>query len=511
VPPFAQRVRLGALIFGLSIPLTLVLFILFPRIEGPLWGLPNDANAGKTGLSPTMSPGSISDLAQSDEIAFRVKFFDPPPSQANLYWRALVLDTYDGRTWTHSQSNRPNYRTANLDARGTGIKYQVTLEPTGQRWLYAIDMPRTVPALPDNPVAITRDMQVRTAHPINTRLRYDALSFVDYDLDAGETPEALREWLQLPPDYNPQTLAFAEQMRSQSNDDGFLVNAVLNFFRKQGFRYTLQPPLLGENSIDEFLFTTQAGFCEHYAGSFVFLMRAMGIPARVVNGYQGGEVNPVDGFMQIRQSDAHAWAEVWLPRRGWVRVDPTAAVAPERVQKNLASVIPRTTLGGLIKLSNAKDSWLSKWRFNTAAINNAWNQWVLNYSPEKQRNFLQALGFENADWQTMITLMAALGGAVVMLMAIPLVMKRQKVDPLQALYNFLCQQLARSGYPREKHEGPRDYRLRVTAANSTLAPARKSAVDRFLKLYESLRYAPMAPQQIKGGVAQLKSLLSECK
>jgi hypothetical protein len=273
----------------------------------------------------------------------------------------------------------------------------------------------------------------------------------------------------------------------------------------------LQPPLLGDDAIDEFLFSTQAGFCEHYAGAFVFLMRAMGVPARVVTGYQGGEINPVDGYLEVRQADAHAWAEIWLDQRGWVRYDPTAAVAPERVQKSLVSVIPRTTLGGLITLHPGKESILSKLRFNWEAVNNAWNQWVLNYSPEKQKSFLQSLGLKDVEWENMIKLMTIIGAAVVGLMSLPLMLNRQKKDPLLNVYLTLCQVMARAGYPREKHEGPRDYRLRLTADVSKLTPTRKNAVDRFLRLYESLRYADLQAQQSKSGFTQLKSLLSECK
>jgi len=511
IPPFAKRLRLGALIFALSIPLTLVLFILFPRIEGPLWGLPNDANSGRTGLSDSMAPGSITDLAQSDDIAFRVKFIDPPPPQSKLYWRALVFDNYDGRTWTYRQEKRPLFGKPDVSLRGSGIRYQVTQEPTGQRWLFALDLPRAVPTLPGNSATFSKDMQVLALRPVNERLRYDVTSFIDYDLQPNEAKTDLRNWLQLPPGFDPKSLAFAAKLRAQSSDNAVIADTLLKFFHGQNFSYTLQPPLLGDNAIDEFLFTTQAGFCEHYAGSFVFLMRAAGIPARVVTGYQGGEINPVDGYMEVRQSDAHAWAEVWLAQRGWVRFDPTAAVAPERIQKNLTSIIPRTTLGGLINLRGGKGSWLSKLRFDWGAVNNAWNQWVLNYSPEKQKNFLQSLGFKDVDWQTLILLMSVIGFAVVAVITVPLVMHRQKVDPVQALYHFLCQQLARSGYAREKHEGPRDYRLRLTAADSSLPPARKLAVERFLKHYESLRYATTDPQQTKSGLSQLKTLLAECK
>jgi transglutaminase-like putative cysteine protease len=511
VPPFAKRLRLGALIFALAVPLALVLFILFPRIEGPLWGLPNDAGATKTGLSSTMAPGSISDLAQSDEIAFRAKFIDPAPPQDKLYWRALVLDNYDGRTWTQNPDKRKADIKPEVSLQGSGVRYEVTLEPTGQHWIFAIDLPRTTLVVPGNLVKFSSDMQAWATTPIDKRARYLATSFIDYRLQADAPKSAMRAWLQLPPGFNPKTLEFAAKLRTDSASDAAAVESVLRFFRTQNFSYTLQPPLLGENAVDEFLFATRAGFCEHYAGAFVFLMRAAGIPARVVNGYQGGEINPVDGYMEIRQADAHAWAEVWLEQRGWVRIDPTAAVAPERVQKNLVSVIPRRIFGGLINLNSGKESWLSKWRFNWGAINNAWNQWVLNYSTEKQKSFLQSLGFENVDWQTMILLMTTLGGVVVAVIAVPLVYNRQKADPVQAVYDLLCRQLARVGYPRDKYEGPRAYRLRVTAADSSLTPARRLAVDRFLQLYESLRYAAQEPQQAKSGLARLKSLFSECK
>lgn len=511
VPSFATRLRLGALIFALAVPLTLVLFILFPRIQGPLWGLPGDASSGHTGLSDKMSPGSITDLAQSDDIAFRAKFIDPPPPQSKLYWRALIFNNYDGHTWTHGEDLRPQIGKPDLDVRGSALRYEVTQEATGQRWLFALDMPSALPKLPGNPVTFSRDMQVMALRAINERTRYDVTSYIDYTLQPTQTKNSMLEWLQLPINSNPQARAFAAKMRAQSTDHAVLANMLLQFFHGQHFSYTLQPPLLGDNAVDEFLFSTQAGFCEHYAGSFVFLMRAMGVPARVVTGYQGGEINPVDGYMEVRQSDAHAWAEVWLDQRGWVRYDPTAAVAPERVQRSLTSLIPRTTLGGLITLSGGKEGLLSKLRFDWGAVNNAWNQWVLNYSPEKQKSFLQSLGLKDVDWNTMIILMSVIGIIVVGVMGIPLMVRRQKVDPVQSLYLFLCQNMARAGYPRDKHEGPHDYRQRLTAADSSLPPARKQAVDRFLRLYTSLRYAEIKPQQAKSSFTQLKSLLAECK
>lgn len=511
VPSFGKRLRLGALIFGLSVPLTLLLFVLFPRIQGPLWGLPGDANAGRTGLSDSMSPGNIADLAQSDEVAFRVKFIDPPPPQSKLYWRAIVFDNYDGRVWTRRTDTPRFEKNGHLRLNGSGIRYQVTLEPSGRRWLFALDLPHDIPILPGNPTGRTADMQLLTMRPVNDRVRYDATSFVDYDLLAGDQPALLRNALQLPPGFNPKTLAFAAELRRQSGDAQQSIGAVLNFFRRQKFAYTLEPPLLGRNAVDEFLFTTQAGFCEHYSGAFVYLMRALGIPARVVTGYQGGEMNPVDGYMEVRQADAHAWAEVWLADRGWVRVDPTAAVAPERVQKHLSSVIPRTTLGGLIRLNSEQGSLLGTLRLNWGAVNNAWNQWVLSYSPEKQKSFLQSMGFENVDWKILTVLLSVLGAAVTAAIAVALVMHRQKPDPAQVLYASLCRHMERLGYPRAKHEGPRTYRQRLCGADSSLGEQRKAALARFLALYESIRYAPSEPRLPKKSISQLKSYLAECK
>lgn len=511
MPSFALRLRMGAMILGLAVPLSLVLFILFPRIEGPLWSIPGDGASGRTGLSDHMSPGSITDLAQSDDIAFRVKFTDHVPPQAKLYWRALIFDSYDGHTWTHNEDQRPQIGRPDLTVRGDAVRYQVTQEATGQRWLFALDLPHSLPTLQGNPVTFSKEMQSMALRPINDRVRYEFASYTDYALQPTQSRVNLLPMLQLPINSNPRARAFANQMRAQSSDGATLADNLLQYFHGQHFSYTLQPPLLGDDAIDEFLFSTQAGFCEHYAGAFVFLMRAMGVPARVVTGYQGGEINPVDGYLEVRQSDAHAWAEIWLDQRGWVRYDPTAAVAPQRVQRNLVSVIPRTTLGGLITLRPGKESLLSKLRFNWEAVNNAWNQWVLNYSPEKQKSFLQSLGLKNVEWEDMIKLMTIIGVGVVSVMSLPLMINRQKKDPLLNVYLSLCQAMARAGYPREKHEGPRAYRLRLTADNSKLTAARKSAVDRFLRLYESLRYADLQAQQSKSGFTQLKSLLSECK
>lgn len=519
-PPLKQRLAFGALIFALAAPLTLVLFILFPRIQGPLWSLPGDAQSGRSGLSESMAPGNISKLALSGDIAFRAKFADTVPEKSKLYWRGPVLGNYDGRTWTPLQANPPSRRPGTAQFRGAPVRYQVTLEPNGQRWIFALELPQSAPQLADNPTRISGDRQIVARQPIDQRVRYDAVSYIDFTLQPNESAAVLQEWLTLPPGFNPNTLAFAARLSNRSASNMEMVTAVLKFFREEKFSYTLEPPPLGKNAVDDFLFTTRAGFCEHYASAFVVLMRAVGIPARVVTGYQGGEINPVDGFMTVRQSDAHAWAEVWLENRGWMRVDPTAVISPERIERNLTSVIPPTVLGGLITLDVGQNSWLTKLqgvRQNWDAVTNAWNQGVLNYTPDRQKSFIQSLGFDNADWSTLTALMFGLGGAVMAIIAVPLIRNRPKIDPVDAIYSAFCRQMARYGYARAIHEGPRAYRLRLTATNVQLGQDKQAAVARFLTFYEAVRYAtpdttvPANKTAASAIISELKSLLSECR
>lgn len=508
VPPFKKRLRLGALIFVLAVPPMLMLFLLFPRIQGPLWGLPGDAHAGRSGLSDSMAPGNISSLALSDDIAFRVKFIDPAPPQAALYWRGIVLGNYDGRTWSALQPRVPHEQLT-LIPHGAPVRYQVTLEPHGRRWLFALEVPQAIPQLTGNPAGITGDLQLLAAQAINQRVRYDATSYVEGKLQANESALTLQDWLQLPPGFNPQTLAWAAQLRHQSDDDAVLVNSVLQFFRKQPFSYTLEPPLLGTHAVDDFLFSTRAGFCEHYASAFVVLMRALDIPARVVTGYQGGEINPVDGFMSVRQSDAHAWAEVWLKGSGWTRIDPTAAVAPNRIEMNLSRSVQRHGLSGLFAAGMDKTAWLGTLRINWDAMTNSWNQWVLNYNMAQQKNFLAWLGFDDVDWRTLASLMLGIGVLLTALMTVPLLWgQRPKIEPVDALYLALCQNMARRGHPRAIHEGPHAYGARLAAE---LAADRYLPIARFLALYEQARYGKNDAKSRSAMVSELKSQLTQCR
>lgn len=510
-PPLKQRLRLAATIFALAVPHTLVLFILFPRIQGPLWGLPGDAASGRSGLSETMEPGDIKNLALSDEVAFRVKFVDPVPARSKLYWRGIVLGNYDGRKWTQLQERGRLQQSIFIKPPGTLIRHQVTLEPNGRRWLFALELPQVAPKIDDNRARISPDFQLLSVVPINHRIRYSVASYVDFDMQPNESIDVLKQWLKLPGGFNPNTLQFAARLRASSSDNAQLVDTVLKFFREEKFSYTLSPPTLGREAVDDFLFTTRAGFCEHYASAFVVIMRAAGIPSRVVTGYQGGEINSVDGFMSVRQSDAHAWAEVWLENRGWVRVDPTAAVSPARIEMNLSSVIPRATFGGLLNLNVGRASWFSKLRMNLDALNNAWNQSILNYTPDRQRSFISSLGFDDVDWRTLTGLLLAFGTAALAIVVLPLLLHRKKIDPVDAVYSALCREMAKNGIVRPIYEGPRDFCARLAAPQSPLAVEKKAAAASFLKLYEAARYGVDGKMPQAAIVSRLKSLLVECK
>ncbi|MQR02531.1 DUF3488 domain-containing protein [Glaciimonas sp. GS1] len=555
-PSLIQRLRMAGFILALAVPLTFVLFIAFPRIQGPLWGLPSDAHGGRTGLSDSMSPGNISQLAQSDDVAFHINFFDPPPTPDLRYWRGAVFDRFDGRTWTQApqKASPPSTHNASNTAsiiapEKTRIRQKITMEASGQQWLFALETPVAAPILEDangnNQTTLTRYHEIVAEHVINERQRYDVTSYLDDHRNdsqalnnANETDQSLAQDLILPNDYNPRTMAFATALRQRYGDNTALINAVLHFFRNENFSYTLDPPLLGKNSVDDFLFSTRAGFCEHYSSAFVVLMRAAGIPARVVTGYQGGEINPIDGVMVVRQSDAHAWAEVWLQNRGWTRIDPTAAVAPSRIHLQRHAEAPASLLGELFDLAPVQNSWWKKLmgartdlQNRWDAISNGWTQWVLNYTPDRQKNLLQtilkAFNVQHAEqydgrrliWM-LLTLMLALGAVALCAVMLPLLLIARKTDPLDALYSALCKRMAKNGLAKKVHEGPATFRRRLCAPDSPLSPTAKDAVARFLKLYESLRYGETTDAKTNAGngassagyqFKKLKYLLSQCR
>jgi len=519
VPPLARRLRTSAKLFLLAAPLALLMFIGFPRVQGPLWGMPGDAHSGRSGISDSMAPGTLSSLAQSDEVAFRVRFLDQAPPQSQLYWRSIVLGDYDGRTWTRVPRRRGAQRAdIAISVRGQAVRHEVTMEPTGKRWLALLELTGPQFAVPGFNVRESDEMEQFTIEPVTRRVRYAASAYVDFQLQANDTPRNLARWLELPDGFNPRTLALAQQLKQAAPttadgqpDAAHLSRQVLAMFRRDSFNYTLQPPLAGRDMVDDFLFVGKAGFCEHFSGAYVVLMRAMGVPARVVTGYQGGEMNPLDGYLTVRQSDAHAWAEIWLPGDGWRRVDPTGAVAPERIARNLARALPAPSgfgFGQFIALQNDPDSWLAQLRFRYAALNNSWNQWVLDYNPDRQRSFLAELSAAFGTWRGAV---AGLGLALVCALAWLLHWRRQRrpAAPLDGLYQAFCRLQARHGYARRPDEGPLSYAARLR--DMPASAEKHAALETFLTLYGALKYGGAGAEQRTASLKTLKALLPLCR
>ena len=474
------HLRLSAFMLAQATPFMLVLFLLFPRVQGPLWGLPTDAYSGMTGLSDTMTPGSIGNLSLSGEIAFRVQFEGPqPPRSALLYWRGPVLRQFDGRTWRAGLHQTGDEIT--FTPTGESFQYAVTLEPHNKTWLFALELPGSVPA---NAV-ITSDQLLLSKIPVRSRLRYEVRSHPALRLGTDESASDLKSHLQLPAG-NPRTRALIAEWRRELVSNEKIIARMLDHFRKESFYYTLTPPLLGEQSVDDFLFGSRRGFCEHFASSFVFAMRTAGIPARVVTGYQGGEMNPIDGYMTVRQSDAHAWAEVWLEGSGWLRIDPTAAIAPSRIEVGLASAMAAGE--PLPFMVRADLTWLRSLRFRWEALSNSWNQWVLGYNPQRQREVLARLGLREPDWRAMTSIMAVLCGTLLLGLTVWAVRTRIRSDPAIRAWNKLSRKLARAGLERKAWEGPADYASRVAQARPELA----QSVGAIAALYIGLRYGRLS-------------------
>jgi transglutaminase-like putative cysteine protease len=490
----AGALRTSAVLMVQAAPLMFVLFLFFPRIQGPVFGFPQATSAGVSGLSDNMSPGDLAYLGLSDEVAFRVEFHTPVPKPAQLYWRGPVLWDFDGRTW--SMGTPPPPATRWHEARSEPIRYTVTLEPHHMRWLFAIDLPDGVPL----GATLTSDYQLLSRRPVRVRQRYEMRSHPGYRFGVEETPEALRRALRLPPGFNPRSVELARSIRARSSSDLEVVKNVLNIFRTQLFFYTLVPPELGRHSVDEFLFQTRRGFCEHYSSAFVVLMRAAGIPARVVTGYQGGEINPVGEYLIVRQSEAHAWAEVWIQGEGWLRVDPTSAVSPARIEVGVAAAVPQ---GDPLPLSVRGDlRFLKRLRFALDAVTNTWNQWVLGYTPDRQLRLMQRVGLGKPSWQTLTVVLMCVAGAVLLALAATILrrLRGAALDPAQRAYRRFCRKLARTGLTRAPAEGPHTFAQRVIEQRPGDAPRVLAITD----LYVGLRYGTAGERELRA----LRSLVS---
>lgn len=454
-PPLWHSARTALWMALLGAPIMALLFAFFPRLA-PLWGMPGDAMAGRSGLSNQMRVGTVSSLALDSSVAMRVQFLGERPPQQALYFRGPVLTVFDGREWRSGTADpfTPALPAA-LQVGAAAYAYRVTLEPHNRPWLLALDATPEAPKLAQGRARMQSDLQWALDRPVSDLLRYEAVAYPEFRHGPQRNHPGLLEALALPPGLNPRTQALAQEIRRNTPgaNTPALVQAVLQRLRTGGYSYTLEPGEYGLHTADEFWFDRKAGFCEHIASSFVLLMRAMGVPARIVTGYQGGEINALDGFLTVRQSDAHAWAEVWQADVGWVRVDPTSAVAPARTGSFQPLRAPAGALTSVVV--NVSPALAAQLRALWEATNNRWNQWVLNYSQAKQLDLLRSLGVESPSWEDLVTLLAVLLTAAGLLGALWSAWERSRQDPWLRLLHRAQKRLAALGMPTDSAQAPR--------------------------------------------------------
>lgn len=481
-PPVRLRARRSVLLLVQALPIMLVLFLLFPRVSGPLWGIHQDPGTAHVGLDDTMAPGSISELLLTDDVAFRVRFDDDSeiPPQSQRYWRGPVFWEFDGRTW--SQGEPRLEETPKITAVGDFVDYSIILEPHGRHWVLGLDLPVAEPA----DTRLTPGHNLVSRDRIRTASQYSLRSARLYRMEPVLPPERRERALELPADAAPQARELATGWAAAESGSAEIVERALSLFREQPFFYTLSPPRLDGDSVDQFLFETREGFCEHYASSFVFLMRAAGVPARVVAGYQGGRVNALGDYLIVRQSDAHAWAEVWLPGQGWIRVDPTSAVSPQRIELGIANVDGADERLG--DLSRRGEGFLRELALAWDSINHGWNRLVLDYGPDLQKRLLRNLGLGDIGRYALALVMlvvAAFALTAVWLLAERL---RPEADPVRRQWHRVLGRLRRAGLEPRTTEGPATLARRVAERRPDLA----SRIGRIVRLYNILRYAPRA-------------------
>ena len=500
---FKQNLKMALVLLGQALPLMLILFVFFPRLP-PLWTLKMTESSGRTGMSDTMSPGDLAKLSQSNELAFRVEFENKKiPPKSELYWRGLTLSQFDGKTWrlstnpwlddytltAWSQKPLPTWTQTQIRlSEEPTLKYKVIMEPTDKTWLYAL----SVPFSDDTGLGLTRDFRLITSTPIFQRFTYNALRFNALALDP-ELPEWLRQDnMQLPMTGNPTARKMAQQWRAFYGSDDKYILAILRWFTKSQFYYTLEPPKLGNNRVDEFLFTTKRGFCEHYSSSLTFLLRAANIPARVVVGYQGGELSPTGDSWQVRQMDAHAWVEAWLPRKGWVRLDPTGAIAPERIERGMSDMVQNQAVWGdsafsMMKYGNYK--LLGQLRNMADYVNYRWQRDILGYDSENQEEFLLKLLGDKDVWKRIAVMFGSLAVIAILLAAWTILSGRKKIHPADKIIEKLSAKLSSRGLARKSGEGVIAYLDRL----QLLQPHWQTQSLLMQASYSAVRYQELQP------------------
>jgi len=467
-------------ILALALPAALALFLLFPRWASPLWGVPESSLDARSGLSDSMEPGSIEQLFMDDSAAFRVEFQERVPSQEELYWRGPVFWEFDGRTWEAS------FWSNNIDARNppepgnAGLHYVVQLEPNERKWLFSLDYPTVLP----RDTRLTMDYQIIRKNSVTQLLRYEMASDPDF-LDSPDLSEVLQSSaLQLPEGFNPETRELVSRWRQSTSDDRALAEQALQYFNREPFHYRLDAPLLGMHSVDDFLFRTRTGYCEHYASAFTVMMRMAGIPARVVTGYQGGWYNDFGNYLLVRQSDAHAWSEIWLEGDGWTRFDPTAAVSPLRVQQG--------SLGALSEPRHMLDfGWLRNARNGFDLLQRTWNDWVIDFGAAEQARLFAPLGVQSMDAKWLMAVLLTVIG-VLSILLMPLILRTQgpmRRSPLQGIWIKFLRRLQRAGIQSRPSMGASTVALEAGA----MLPGQAEEISRIAHLYNGYRYSPTPP------------------
>jgi transglutaminase-like putative cysteine protease len=485
--------RLAGRALLLALPLAAALFLFFPRLPGAFWAIPREQ--ALTGLSDSMSPGSIVRLVASYAPAFRVRFTGAPPPPEQLYWRGPVLHAFDGYTWRRvpgvSAVRQP------LEYLGPPYRYRVALEPSRLRSWFALDTPVRSP---DASVLLTYDYQLLATAPVSAPVAFEAVSYTHTRATQPLDDAAWRQDTALPAAANPRSRALAQALRRPAPSDAAYVRAVLEYLRTGGFAYSVTPERLGADAVDDFLFSTREGFCGHYASAFVTLMRAAGMPARVVTGYLGGEWNPIGGYLVVRQSDAHAWAEVWLSGSGWTRVDPTAVVAPERLRRGIRDLLP-DALSAPERLLRAS-AWLTRLGQRWDAANDWWSEHVVQFDFPVQLALIARLGVRSPEarylgWGFMLALC---GWLALIAWHVGRSVRAAPPDALARAYARLCRKLARIAPPRAAHQGPMSFADAVIARRPDL----RDPVHALLARYAELRFGPPAPATRSRDIAEFR-------
>ncbi len=492
-----QSFATGGRLVAYAAPIAVAMWIFFPRIAIPFWAVPIDTGTSTSGISDSMSPGDVSSLSMSNAVAFRVRFDGDVPEPRDRYWRGLVLTVFNGRSWKQNDPFEGPRSYEEVEVRGEPVSYEITMEPTRQHWVFALDMPHSWEL---QRTIMGPQHQLVRGLPIDQRVAYRATSYLDYSTNVDLTQFARSWYQQLPDDNNPRTVELARQMREAAGSDTAFIDAVLQKFNEEEYFYTLQPPALGRNSADEFLFETRQGFCEHYASAFAIMMRAAGISSRVVLGYQGGELNPLSGYLTVRQSDAHAWNEVWLEGYGWYRVDPTGAVAPDRVDYGIGNATAEGL--GAAWGFDAPSEIMQNITMAIDALDAKWNEWILGYGPDNQNKFMEWLGMKDPNWRKLMLTMIAIVAVIVGVVSILLTLRYR--SPRKDLAAVLYQRFARkTGLDPITGETAAQFAERA-GRDTALPPASIQSVTR---AYHDARYGPddgSALQRLKDAVAAIR-------